>query len=180
MSGEVGNTLLKMRALAEKEGRLDEPIFGPEDPDAMKTHMLASLRCGGLGLLQFKHPHSKITKTWSADVYAGCVENIEDYFTWDDCHWHIDKTELLQRCKEWNEALSKICDGRNYTGEERRKIIELHTASPLTYCGNPSCDKMETGVKEFSRCAKCKKIAYCSVICQREHWKSHKKICILT
>ncbi len=29
----------------------------------------------------------------------------------------------------------------------------------------------------LSRCGRCTKIAYCSVECQKAHWKLHKKTC---
>lgn len=41
-------------------------------------------------------------------------------------------------------------------------------------CGN--CHIEEKGSK-FHRCGKCKRVAYCGLQCQKEHWKTHKKAC---
>jgi hypothetical protein len=54
-------------------------------------------------------------------VYAGVVDRIDDCFTWNDLHWRLDKVELLQRKKKWNEALGKYCDDMGLTGAEREK-----------------------------------------------------------
>ncbi|KAL7527528.1 hypothetical protein ACHAWF_002215 [Thalassiosira exigua] len=45
----------------------------------------------------------------------------------------------------------------------------------LLNCGN--CDKEETSLHQFSICTRCKKEAYCSPMCQKAHWKVHKKQC---
>ena len=45
---------------------------------------------------------------------------------------------------------------------------------------NPSCggcNKEETGNNLFLKCARCKKVCYCSVECQEEHWETHKGPC---
>ncbi|KAI8576165.1 hypothetical protein K450DRAFT_258337 [Umbelopsis ramanniana AG] len=50
----------------------------------------------------------------------------------------------------------------------------------LVNCSNPECDKKESSKGEFSKCSACKKAAYCSRACQKEHWKNgHKAVCSL-
>lgn len=44
-------------------------------------------------------------------------------------------------------------------------------------CGGCGADEKEDG-GPLLRCAKCKKRGYCSVGCQKEHWKLHKKVCV--
>jgi hypothetical protein len=39
-------------------------------------------------------------------------------------------------------------------------------------CGN--CGKVSDSNKA---CAQCKRISYCDILCQKEHWKKHKKVC---
>lgn len=39
-------------------------------------------------------------------------------------------------------------------------------------CGQPSCSK-----EGESRCSRCRQVFYCSVKCQREHWKTHQAYC---
>lgn len=39
-------------------------------------------------------------------------------------------------------------------------------------CGNPTC-KTENPEK-LKNCGGCRRVAYCSVACQKAHWKDHK------
>lgn len=39
-------------------------------------------------------------------------------------------------------------------------------------CAKISCSKRGT-----KRCGRCHQMYYCSAICQKQHWKSHKKVC---
>lgn len=43
-------------------------------------------------------------------------------------------------------------------------------------CGGCGADKTDDG-ETLLRCGKCKKREYCSVGCQKEHWKFHKYVC---
>ena len=38
---------------------------------------------------------------------------------------------IIQRAKEWNDALSQHCDDMGLTGEEREQLVKIHLASPL-------------------------------------------------
>lgn len=44
-------------------------------------------------------------------------------------------------------------------------------------CARPECGAMESLDDPFGACAQCKVAKYCSVACQRKHWKQHKKTC---
>jgi hypothetical protein len=98
-------------------------------------------------------------------------------FKWTSRHWWIPKAELLVMVKRWNIALTKYCDEAGMTGSHRASVIEKNCATLYAPCGNASCTKIETKVKEFSKCSKCKTIAYCSSKCQRKGWKVHKGNC---
>lgn len=115
---------------------------------------------------------------WDTDVYIGCIERVESWFHWMDLHWTVPKSELLQWTKEWNAALEQYCDDKDLTGMERQQVIDMHTTNPLAPCANPNCGRYEEKVKGFSKCARCKTVAYCSRECQGEHWKLHKKHCM--
>jgi hypothetical protein len=119
-------------------------------------------------------------KDWDPEVYAGVVDRLDDFFVWNDLHWRLDKAQLLQRTKEWNEALEKYCDDIGLTGVERGAVILKHTASSCAPCSNPSCEKWETEAKGFKSCSACKGVAYCSRVCQKEDWKAqHKSTCVV-
>ncbi len=114
-------------------------------------------------------------------VYVGVVDRIDDVFVWNDLHWRLDKVQLLQRNKVWNEALEEYCDDMGLTGAEREAVVQKHTANPCAPCSNPSCKKWETEAKEFKSCSACKAVAYCSRDCQKKGWKAqHKSTCVVT
>ena len=130
------------------------------------------------------HPKSALP-TYDMDVFSGVYEEIDRMvgpgkcFMWINLHWKLDESELLVRAKEWNAALQSFCSKEtSWTEEHRREMIRIHTASPLAPCGCPSCDETERQVKEYKKCSRCRHIAYCSVNCQRNHWREHKKDCL--
>ena len=41
------------------------------------------------------------------------------------------------------------------------------------------CNKFTLG-KKLKRCSRCKCVEYCSVDCQKAHWRHHKKLCVET
>jgi hypothetical protein len=46
----------------------------------------------------------------------------------------------------------------------------------IRYCRNPICAMVHGGLCKLQRCS-CKKMEYCSKICQRAHWSVHKPDC---
>ena len=44
-------------------------------------------------------------------------------------------------------------------------------------CANEDCGKIETAYGQYSACAACKLVYYCSKECQVSAWRSHKKQC---
>lgn len=85
----------------------------------------------------------------NSEVFVGTLERIEKFFHWQDDHWMLPKTKLLERVKEWNAALEQYCDDIGLTGDERVQIIKQHKASPFAPCANESCSKVEKSVKDF-------------------------------
>jgi hypothetical protein len=112
------------------------------------------------------------------DHQAHIIKHLEgELFRWTSRHWLIPKAELLVMVKSWNMALEKYCDEAGLTGSDRASAIEMNRATP---CGSASCTNIETKVKEFSKCSRCKMIAYCSSECQTKGWKDHKGSCHAT
>jgi hypothetical protein len=103
-----------------------------------------------------------------------------DVFEWTGRDWWVPKAELLVMMKRWNIALEKYCDDAGMTGSHRASVIEENCATPYAPCGNVRCTNIETKVKAFSKCSKCKTIAYCSSECQKKGWKAHKGSCRFT
>jgi MYND finger len=77
----------------------------------------------------------------------------------------------------WNKALDMYCDDEGLAGEERDQVIARHAANPCAPCGRVGCGAFEKEVKEFSRCSRCKLIAYCGRACQKLGWAEHRKGC---
>jgi MYND finger len=114
---------------------------------------------------------------WDPDVYLGCLERIDKPFVWRDLHWRLDKTELLRRTREWNQALEAYCDDAGLVGVERERVIAQHTAHPCAPCGRVGCQAFESEPKEYRRCSRCKSIAYCGRTCQLMDWHQHRGQC---
>jgi hypothetical protein len=171
--------LAQLKEMAQESGTdMNTPIFGNHSRDEMRSGVANMVRTMGMTQLIEESGSAGKMRDMDPEVYAGCIERIDNWFHWRDDHWTLDKSELLQRVKEWNEALEKYCDDEALIGEERQSVIKLNKASPLAPCANPSCDAFEKKVKGFSSCSRCRTVAYCSRSCQMEHWKTHKKSCI--
>jgi hypothetical protein len=164
-------------------------IMGPNDPtmEEYRTTQTDLIRSEGLAflddfnsLVHFNGCRCGV-KDWDPMVYAGVVDRINNYFTWNDLHWRLTKVELLHRTKEWNKALEKYCDDMGLTGTEREAVVKKHTANPCAPCSNPSCNNWEKEPKKFKSCSRCKAVAYCSRDCQNKDWKAqHKSACDAT
>jgi hypothetical protein len=140
-----------------------------------RTTQTDLIRSEGLTVLDDFNGRRCGVKDWDPMVYAGVVDRIDNCFTWNDLHWQLDKVELLQRTKEWNEALEKYCDDTGLTGPEREAVVQKHTANPCAPCSNLSCNNWETEPKAFQKCSGCKSVAYCSRDCQKKDWKAQHK-----
>jgi hypothetical protein len=144
-----------------------------------RTTQTDLIRSEGLTFLDDFNGRRCGVKDWDLMVYAGVVDRIDNFFVWNDLHWRLPKSELLQRTKEWNEALEKYCDDIDLTGADREAVLKKHTANPCAPCSNPPCNNWETKPKEFQNCSGCKDVAYCSRDCQKKDWKAqHKSACV--
>jgi hypothetical protein len=156
-----------------------DPII-PQDltSEEFRTTQTDLIRSGGLAWLDDFNGRRSGVKDWDHMVYTGVVDHVDvnKYFMRTDLHWRLTKAELLQRTKEWNEALVKYCDDMGLTGAEREAVFQKHTANPCAPCLNPPCNNWETEPKEFQKCSRCEAVAYCSRDCQKKDWKAQHKI----
>lgn len=154
-------------------------LAGPPDEDVRSFGLRLLQSEGKTVMLRWGNLDGRKSdiSSWDPVVYVGCVERIATFFFLYDVHWSIEKSELLRRVKEWNEALTLYCDDKGLQGAEREAVISKHTASPLARCANPDCEHWEQDVKELQRCSRLRRVAYCSRDCQRSDWKQHKSIC---
>ena len=85
---------------------------------------------------------------------------------------HIDQLllTLLTRC---NSIVSPV--NASATGKDDSKNGSQMGAE-LELCGFCKESPFQAALT-LSRCSRCKKVTYCSVGCQKAHWKLHKKTC---
>jgi hypothetical protein len=91
---------------------------------------------------------SRGVKAWDPTVCADVIDRMDTAgFMWNDHHWRLDKAVLLERTREWNEAMEKYCNDKGLTGAEREAVVQKHTANPCAPCSTPSCNNWETEPK---------------------------------
>ena len=76
----------------------------------------------------------------------------------------VDGRVIVATEKEFQDYLEK-------EKESKVEIVDASQVHPTFKCGNCT-------IRGDLRCGKCKTQRYCSVACQREDWKNHKKICM--
>jgi hypothetical protein len=183
VDGTTTQSLLRLEQMMFPEGM--DPN-GPIVPHSMTSEELQTgqsdlIKSVGLSIFPDFNGCRCGVKDWNPVVYTGVMDRIDNCFMWTDLHWRFTKVELLQRTKEWNEALEKYCDDMGLTGAEREAVVQKHTANPCAPCSNPTCNNRETEPKEFKNCSRCKLVAYCSRDCQKKDWKAqHKSTCVAT
>merc|ERR1719473_645505 len=82
---------------------------------------------------------------------------------------------LIKKTIRFEEVMAKI-------DLEKGKLLSEEMGMPMLgerlkmKCEN--CDKPESENREFKKCARCRKVLYCSKKCQKKHWKQkHKSVC---
>merc|ERR1712096_145840 len=60
---------------------------------------------------------------------------------------------------------------------KQKKTKKLDRTVSTMKCSNPACENVESKVREFRICSRCKGPSYCSPECQKKHWKYHKYDC---
>jgi hypothetical protein len=83
---------------------------------------------------------------------------------------HVGYVELLPENDPLivtGSVFTEIADMR----ESIKMVRKSYTYEECHYC------KHTSDTLQLSRCRRCKKAQYCSVICQKANWSNHKKIC---
>ena len=77
-----------------------------------------------------------------------------------DFPWTHGRTIITTRSKEWVEDKK---DSREVTEADRRV-----------------CDKCGQSSGAMQKCGQCRKVYYCSAVCQKQAWTEHKLVCVAT
>ena len=123
------------------------------------------------------HP-KLVLMVWDPTVVDGMMEELDEWFIWNDCHWRVPKRLLLSKANEWSETLDMYCNHEGITGTNINEIVQSYGANPLAPCAFYECSNVEDKVKGFARCMKCCSVSYCSVHCQRKYFGKHKEMCV--
>lgn len=178
VSRQFAKDLKFLKDRAAERGEIDMPIM-PEMTrekycefyrnlnDALWEQMLDSIDPDRISII----------RKWDRAVWVDVMERIERYFVWNDLHWSLSKSELCARTEEWNAAVSQYCSDKELVDDDKDNIIKMYTVSSCARCANPDCSNIECNVKEYPKCSRCEKVAYCSRDCQAKHWKKHKLRC---
>ena len=75
-----------------------------------------------------------------------------------------------EACEQGHDAIS------NEDQSQQQQQEGASSSGTSQVCGNPSCSGSGARV-ELKRCSGCSAVWYCSIQCQRNHWKEHKARC---
>lgn len=76
---------------------------------------------------------------------------------------------VLYRKQAW--CLMTTCSEK--CRQRMKKLLKLNTEIGVQY----QCSFCHINMPKMSVCAKCKRVAYCSITCQKNDWKQHKSLC---
>lgn len=99
--------------------------------------------------------------TMELEVIKRYAEIIKETFSSNDAEFH----KLIAVTKFPLHRSSSIWDN-------------FKSAADARVCHNVNCENKEDNDKiKFKNCSRCKIVCYCSVECQKAHWKEHKALC---
>jgi hypothetical protein len=108
---------------------------------------------------------------WNPDTWKGVFQNESD----QDC-WERFKELLLSSDDENFDPKQWRKDKRRHRRDSQKEYLEKLYGQD-TMCAN--CFVLERDLKnKLMKCSCCRRLTYCSVDCQKKHWKkAHKKQC---
>ncbi|ORM39745.1 uncharacterized protein BXIN_0128 [Babesia sp. Xinjiang] len=135
----------------------------------------------GIGRVKNLPTNARATKLCSTDIRGECF--ISKTFDDEDVFKRVDLS-----MEDYNHLFENPPDptGRWDSSQAFSNILNPQNAGALgamqakkeevsKHCEN--CNKEDTKESPLKICSRCKKVKYCSVECQKDDWRFHKRIC---
>lgn len=122
---------------------------------------------------------NSINRFGSTALFEPCITLNYQYIEFLVCHGcnpkHIDSFGVsCYAYASMNQKIASIFSKGNCHLAEKEKWIQKLTGKENLVDACSFCGSKQQGLK---KCSGCLSAGYCSTICQKNHWKAHKKLC---
>jgi len=150
-SGVEGDELMELITITETDS--DMAIFEPsQSPQDMMQKMVGE---------QLSDPN--LSSEQKQDVIKNLMESMG-----------VQAPQESEEDKKARLLREKIDQLRREKINQLKSVTDVD--SGVKHCAS-GCGKREINDVNLKSCSGCHQVSYCSVVCQRDHWKAHKKAC---
>lgn len=101
-------------------------------------------------------------------------------YTLSQCAYCNNEMKDLKKCSQCKSVgyCSKTCQEKHWS--EHKEICQnkktLHSNESTVQL--PRCSHCSSDPEKLLKCARCRKVQYCTRLCQQKHWPEHRKSCV--